>query len=264
MSNNICSCCGQILEDGVKFCTFCGMEVPHNKNNEAKNNAEEIKDKESANIKPDESTTEDNTTENISFDTVEPDDDSDEGFTESEIPDITTTTVSAYNERSYYTPDNTSFSQINTDEKPPKKSKYYPISSFGYVGYTILFCVPVIGWIFAIVWACGGTKNINRRRYARATIIMALISIMLWVGAYFLFIKVYTHYKDKSLKELAGNATQITNVITGDSEATADTSTDKALNETSSQVTSQQISEEASDETADAVDNMDTQRGLSN
>lgn len=45
--------------------------------------------------------------------------------------------------------------------------KYRPLSPWGYFGYSLLFCIPIIGWIFWIVFAFSG-KNINRRNYARS------------------------------------------------------------------------------------------------
>ena len=46
--------------------------------------------------------------------------------------------------------------------------EYKPISMWGYFGYQILFNIPIIGWIILIVFALGGTNNINVRNYARA------------------------------------------------------------------------------------------------
>ncbi len=45
--------------------------------------------------------------------------------------------------------------------------QFKPISAWGYVGYSILFCIPIIGWIIWLVFAFS-SKNINRRSYARS------------------------------------------------------------------------------------------------
>ena len=42
---------------------------------------------------------------------------------------------------------------------------YNPISMWGYFGYGLLFSIPIIGFILAIVFSFGGTKNINLRNY---------------------------------------------------------------------------------------------------
>lgn len=55
---------------------------------------------------------------------------------------------------------------------------YRPISAWGYFGYNLLFSIPILGFIMLIVFACGGTANINLRNYARSffcTFALALI-----------------------------------------------------------------------------------------
>lgn len=63
---------------------------------------------------------------------------------------------------------------------PPSDSKYAYMSIWGYVGMMILFSLPVIGFILAIIWACA-SKNINRRNYARAVLVLLAITIILSV-----------------------------------------------------------------------------------
>ena len=55
---------------------------------------------------------------------------------------------------------------------------YRPISAWGYVGYSILFMIPIIGWIFLLVFTFSD-KNINRRSFARSFWIWALILAVL-------------------------------------------------------------------------------------
>ena len=50
---------------------------------------------------------------------------------------------------------------------PVIQGKYKPVSSWGYVGYEILFMIPIIGFIFQIVFAFS-KKNLNRRNFARS------------------------------------------------------------------------------------------------
>lgn len=55
---------------------------------------------------------------------------------------------------------------------------YRPISAWGYFGYNLLFSIPILGFIMLIVFACGGSANINLRNYARSffcTFALALI-----------------------------------------------------------------------------------------
>ncbi len=54
-------------------------------------------------------------------------------------------------------------------------SEYQPIKMWGYFGYDILFMIPVIGWIFVIVFALGGTRNVNLKNFARSKFCLLII-----------------------------------------------------------------------------------------
>ncbi len=54
-----------------------------------------------------------------------------------------------------------------------------PISAWGYLGYTLLFCIPVISIIFVLIYSFGGTKNINLRNYARSFGILWIASAII-------------------------------------------------------------------------------------
>ena len=45
--------------------------------------------------------------------------------------------------------------------------KYRPLGAWAYFGYSILFLVPVIGWVFMAVFALSDS-NLNRRGFARS------------------------------------------------------------------------------------------------
>ena len=47
-------------------------------------------------------------------------------------------------------------------------SEYKPISMWGYFGYEILFGIPLIGFIILLVFAFGGSGNINVKNFARS------------------------------------------------------------------------------------------------
>lgn len=64
----------------------------------------------------------------------------------------------------------------------PKPTKIYnttPISSWGYIGWSLLFLIPVIGQIVLIVFACGGTRNMNLRNYARSKLLTLLLLVII-------------------------------------------------------------------------------------
>lgn len=52
------------------------------------------------------------------------------------------------------------------------------MTTAGYIFTTILFHIPIIGLIFMFVWGCGKPKNISRKRFSLACLIMWLISVI--------------------------------------------------------------------------------------
>lgn len=64
---------------------------------------------------------------------------------------------------------------------------YKPMSPWGYIGWSILFAIPVVGFILLIVFSFNKT-NLNRRNYARSywcalliVIILVLITVVIAV-----------------------------------------------------------------------------------
>ena len=62
-----------------------------------------------------------------------------------------------------------------------------PLSPWAYFGLQILFAIPVVGFIFLIVFSCNGS-NINRRNFARSywcslIIIGVFLLILLSIGS---------------------------------------------------------------------------------
>ena len=53
-----------------------------------------------------------------------------------------------------------------------------PISPWGYVGYEILYAIPIVGLILAIVFSIT-SKNKNVKNFAKAQLIMIVIGIVL-------------------------------------------------------------------------------------
>ena len=63
--------------------------------------------------------------------------------------------------------------------------EYRPLSMWAYFGYQLLFSIPCIGFIFLLVFALGGAKNINLRNFARSyfcyLIVMIIIIVILFL-----------------------------------------------------------------------------------
>ena len=76
------------------------------------------------------------------------------------------------------------------DYQPHQKKKL--IKPWGYVGYFLLFSIPLAGIICAIVFACSG-DNKNRKNFARGWLLTLLVVILLsaavGAGVYYLYLK---------------------------------------------------------------------------
>ena len=68
-------------------------------------------------------------------------------------------------------------------DKPGRKSRYAPMTSWGMALEILLMSIPVLGQILMIIWACGGCRKIARRNLARAYVILLLLAIVLTVAA---------------------------------------------------------------------------------
>lgn len=64
------------------------------------------------------------------------------------------------------------------ETKVPAELK--PISMWGYFGYEILFSIPVIGWIFIIIFALTAA-NQNLKNFARSYFCLLIIQIVIVV-----------------------------------------------------------------------------------
>ena len=57
--------------------------------------------------------------------------------------------------------------------------EYRPISMWGYFGYQILFSIPCVGFIALLIFAFGGTKNVNLKNFARSYFCFTIILVVL-------------------------------------------------------------------------------------
>ncbi len=78
----------------------------------------------------------------------------------------------------YRQPNGPAYSKQEFEQSLPEE--YRPVSMWAFLGYTILFSIPVVGWICAIVFAFASSK-INVRNYARGYLIFLIIGIVIWI-----------------------------------------------------------------------------------
>lgn len=69
----------------------------------------------------------------------------------------------------------------NTTNNIP--NQYKPLSPWAYIGYNILFSIPIVGFIMMLVFAFDSSNNLNRRNYSRsvlyAYIIVAVLTLVI-------------------------------------------------------------------------------------
>ncbi len=77
------------------------------------------------------------------------------------------------------------YKELTEDQLP---NKFKPMGAWGYFGHSLLFSIPLVGLILLIVFATGGTKNINKRNYARSYFCSLLIVAVIAIVAVVLFL----------------------------------------------------------------------------
>ena len=67
---------------------------------------------------------------------------------------------------------------------------YAPMSAWNVFGVLLLFAVPIIGFIFAVVFACGGCRKKQKATFARGYLLVLLFSLLfaLILGAVFIWL----------------------------------------------------------------------------
>ena len=87
------------------------------------------------------------------------------------------------NGSSYPAPSYNSYPPVITEAQIPEE--YKPISAWGYIGYNLLFALPLAGFICLCVFSFGGTKNKNLRNYARSYLLVMVIVILIITVLFF-------------------------------------------------------------------------------
>lgn len=82
--------------------------------------------------------------------------------------------------------------QQNTNNATPNiPSQYQPLSPWAYIGYSLLFSIPLVGFIMVLVFSFDSTNNINRRNFARSQLYTMIIAIVLSLLIFILIIAVF-------------------------------------------------------------------------
>ena len=65
---------------------------------------------------------------------------------------------------------------LRQEQLPPA---FKPLGAWAYFGYSLLFAIPLVGFIVLLVMALGGTENVNLRNYARSYFCAYLVCLLL-------------------------------------------------------------------------------------
>ena len=67
----------------------------------------------------------------------------------------------------------------SSGDVPPAHDSPYAVMSVGsFIGHSILFSIPVVGWLSCLIMAFV-SKNLNKKNFARAALIFLIIGIVL-------------------------------------------------------------------------------------
>lgn len=91
---------------------------------------------------------------------------------------------------------------------PAPGSRYAVMGTGAYIGAMLLYCIPVVGWIFCII-AAFLSGNQNRRNFARAMLVFLAVGVGLSVALYFAvssFIRFVVESAQGVISEATGGA----------------------------------------------------------
>lgn len=61
---------------------------------------------------------------------------------------------------------------------------FKPLSPWAYVGYMLLYAIPIVGFIFLIINSTGAARNINKRNFARSYWAALVIEIAVAIAVF--------------------------------------------------------------------------------
>ncbi len=169
-----CTQCGAPLKDGMKFCTECGASAPQQQTPPAQPKPQPQQEPQPQQAPQPQQ--------------VPP---------TQQVPPAQQTTPQ---QPMYAAPTPTAaFAQA---QAPMAGSPYELITTGGFIGISLLLCIPVLGPILMIVWALGGCRKIQKRYMARAmlilTVIMLIVGLLLGLAAKLLFKNAINFVKEEA------------------------------------------------------------------
>lgn len=179
-----CRFCGAVLSEKAKFCFECGTLIVRGKQDEVKPESNPSENETLSELKPDKIAN----NEIPDNKTMNSEKNGDIKINGNAVPERETEQnenrqihqhhqeENNYRQNSRFTASGEQFNPYITP--PPSDSKYASVGVWSYVGMMVLFSLPVIGFILAIIWAFDA-RNINRRNYARGVLVLTAIIFLL-------------------------------------------------------------------------------------
>ena len=157
-----CKQCGAQLIEGSRFCTTCGAEAPVAAEPVISVSEEQPKAEPQPAYQPPAYTQPSYTAER-------------------RAPAKQNASNAGGYQSAYQQPGQQAYGGYNQPQHPPVAPQSPVMSTGQFLGTLLLMMIPIAGFILTIVWACGGTDNLNRRNLARAKLILIAIGIVLCI-----------------------------------------------------------------------------------
>jgi len=208
-----CTGCGMELAEGLMFCTGCGTKVPEDAPKEApvSNEAEQFAAEK----------TQEPVAQAVATEQPVAQPQKNAPPINQAQPQYNPQQQQQYSppppQQTAYTPPPLPREILDSDVKG---TKYEPISAWGFIGIMLLMCIPVVGALLVIIWACGGCRKLSKRAFARATLILVAIGIVIGLiigiaaGSLFNFVS----NEVKSNADEPGGIAAVFSSITGDKD----------------------------------------------
>ena len=172
-----CTECGAQLKDGIKFCTECGAAVPEGKAETApasETQPQQPQKTEQQNAQPQQIPPQPQQQQQ----TYVPPQNAAPQQPYAQPQPAYAQPQPVYQQPAYAQPAPV-YAQPGQEPAPGPDSRYGLISTWGFIGIMLLLCIPIIGFILMIVWACGGCRKYQKRNLCRAMLIFMAVSLVI-------------------------------------------------------------------------------------
>lgn len=158
MKNNYCESCGNLITEEMKFCNSCGHELEKTQTDEGENNPLP----QATIIQP-------------QAPIIQP-----------QAP-IIPPQPQVYQSQPQFNQPQQSAPTYQSNPYSVADPKMKPLSTGDFILAFILMAIPIVGFIVILVWALSSETNKNRKSFARAIIIMWIISFIISLVTIILF-----------------------------------------------------------------------------